>query len=304
MQKRRLRNELNNWDDVRFFLAVLESGSFSGAGERLRVDQTTVGRRLAEMEKRLGAKLFDRHGKGMRPTPAARGMSEQAGRMAAAAATIERRLSGIDGEMAGIVRIAVTEGLASGWLTPQLSDFQLAHPGILLEVISGDQPLDLGTREADVAIRLVRPEAPQIVVQRMGVMRFALYAAPAYESLFGLPQSIDELFQHCLIDHTGYHAASSLGPWRDIASRHEHVVYRTNSSYAYQRAISAGLGIGMHPTYTPKIFPDLLAVPIELDMQTEIWLISHEETNQGVRTRAVIEHIRELFRRDQAEWFT
>ncbi len=303
MQKRRLRNELNNWDDVRFFLAVLESGSFSGAGERLRVDQTTVGRRLAEMEKRLGAKLFDRHGKGMRPTPAARGMSEQAGRMAAAA-TIERRLSGIDGEMAGIVRIAVTEGLASGWLTPQLSDFQLAHPGILLEVISGDQPLDLGTREADVAIRLVRPEAPQIVVQRMGVMRFALYAAPAYESLFGLPQSIDELFQHCLIDHTGYHAASSLGPWRDIASRHEHVVYRTNSSYAYQRAISAGLGIGMHPTYTPKIFPDLLAVPIELDMQTEIWLISHEETNQGVRTRAVIEHIRELFRRDQAEWFT
>ena len=179
MQKRRLRNELNNWDDVRFFLAVLESGSFSGAGERLRVDQTTVGRRLAEMEKRLGAKLFDRHGKGMRPTPAARGMSEQAGRMAAAAATIERRLSGIDGEMAGIVRIAVTEGLASGWLTPQLSDFQLAHPGILLEVISGDQPLDLGTREADVAIRLVRPEAPQIVVQRMGVMRFALYAAPA-----------------------------------------------------------------------------------------------------------------------------
>ncbi len=303
MQKRRLRNELNNWDDVRFFLAVLESGSFSGAGERLRVDQTTVGRRLAEMEKRLGAKLFDRHGKGMRPTPAARGMSEQAGRMAAAA-TIERRLSGIDGEMAGIVRIAVTEGLASGWLTPQLSDFQLAHPGILLEVISGDQPLDLGTREADVAIRLVRPEAPQIVVQRMGVMRFALYAAPAYESLFGLPQSIDELFQHRLIDHTGYHAASSLGPWRDIASRHEHVVYRTNSSYAYQRAISAGLGIGMHPTYTPKIFPDLLAVPIELDMQTEIWLISHEETNQGVRTRAVIEHIRELFRRDQAEWFT
>ena len=87
MQKRMLRNDLNNWDGIRFFLAVLETGSFSGAAERLKVDQTTVGRRLAEMEKRLGAKLFDRHGKGMRPTPAARGMAEQAGQMAAALRT-------------------------------------------------------------------------------------------------------------------------------------------------------------------------------------------------------------------------
>ena len=155
-----------------------------------------------------------------------------------------------------------------------------------------------------MAIRLTRPEEPQIVTQRMGMLRFALYAAPAYEGLFGLPRSLDELFQHRLIDLTGYQAASSLGPWREITSRHQHVVYRTNSSYAHQRAISAGLGIGMHPTNTPRNFPELLEVPIELDTKTEIWLISHEETNHNVRTRAVMDHIRELFRRDQAQWFS
>ena len=303
MQNRMLRNELRDWDDLRFFLAVYETGSFTLACARLRTDQSTVGRRIAAMERRLGAKLFDRHGRGMRPTPAARGIAECAEPIQAAVNTIERRFGGIDGDLTGVVKIAATEGLAAIWLTPRLAEFQMANPAILIEIETGNEQADLSRREADIAIRLTEPNAPQLVAQLVGKMRFGLYAARDYQSIFGLPATLDQLFGHRIVDHSALETPH-LQAWQDIVSRHEHVVYRTNSSDGYQWAVQSGHGIGLFPHYTRKIFTDLVPVPVELDMELPIWLLSHEETNKIARTRAVLNYVRDLFARDRQEWFS
>jgi len=298
-----LQNEIRDWDDLRFFLAVYEMGSFTRACERLRTDQSTVSRRIAAMEQKLGAKLFDRHGRGMQPTPAARGIAECAAPIQRAVDTIERRFGGIDGELTGVVKIAATEGLAAGWLTPRMAEFQLGSPGILIEIQAGNEQADLSSREADIAIRLLPPNEPQLVGQRVGNMSFGLYAVRAYEAIFGLPQTFAQILNHRIVDHTAL-ATAHLQPWREIVARHEHVMYRTNSSICYQWAVQAGYGIGLFPHYTPKIFPELIPVPVELDMDIPIWLVSHEETNQIARTRAVLDYVQGLFAKDRAEWFS
>src|SRR5213082_1127312 len=143
--------------DLRFFLAVAKTGSFSAAATQLDTKQTTVGRRIQALERRLGAKLFDRHRHGMEVTPAARGVMVQAESMLANATSIERHLAGLDREMAGVVRIASTEGIAAHWLVPRLNQLRRTHPDIVVQVIAGDQVLDLATRQADLAIRFFRP---------------------------------------------------------------------------------------------------------------------------------------------------
>ena len=144
-RKNKVPNILGDWDDVRFFLAVAKTGSFSAAATQLNTKQTTVGRRIQALERRLGAKLFDRHRHGMEVTPAARGVLAQAESMMSNATAIERHLAGLDREMAGIVRIAATEGIAAHWLVPRLGVLRRTHPDIIVQVIAGDQVLDLAT---------------------------------------------------------------------------------------------------------------------------------------------------------------
>ena len=124
-RKSKVLNILGDWDDVRFFLAVAKTGSFSAAATQLNTKQTTVGRRIQALERRLGAKLFDRHRHGMEVTPAARGVLVQAESMLSNATSIERHLAGLDREMAGVVRVAATEGLAATWLVPRLGQLRI-----------------------------------------------------------------------------------------------------------------------------------------------------------------------------------
>src|SRR5207248_5194671 len=130
-RKSKIPNILGDWDDVRFFLAVAKTGSFSAAASQLSTKQTTVGRRIEALERRLGAKLFDRHRHGMEVTPAARGVLVQAESMLSNATSIERHLAGLDREMAGAVPSAPTEGIAAHRLVPRLNQPRRTHPYII-----------------------------------------------------------------------------------------------------------------------------------------------------------------------------
>jgi len=293
---------LGDWDDVRFFLAVARTGSFSAAATQLDTKQTTVGRRIQALERRLGAKLFDRHRHGMEVTPAARSVLVQAESMMANATAIERHLAGIDDEMSGSVRVAATEGLAANWLVPRLIELRRRHPDIVVQVITGDQMLDLATRQADLAIRFVRPTSAQLVAARVGSLSSALFAAPSYVERHGLPTSLDDLANHDLVDHTALHGLPPMRLWTEVVERSARVVFRSNSSIATTHAVAEGFGVGIFPTYAKK-FRNLIQVPIDLGIVRDIWLVSHEETNKGARIRAVIDFIREQFRKDEREWF-
>jgi len=296
-------NILGDWDDVRYFLAVAKTGSFSAAADYLDTKQTTVGRRISAMERRLGAKLFDRHRHGMEVTPAARGVLAQAEQMMGSAAAIERHLAGLDREMAGIVRVTATEGIAANWLVPRLNELRRLHPDIIVQVISGDQVLDLATRQADIAIRFVRPSANQLVAAKVGATAMSVFVAQNYVESFGMPQTLEELKDHDLIDQTVLHNLPVMRSWSEVIEQCNSVVLRTNSSYAAMEAVRVGYGLSVFPDYAMKANP-LLAAPIDLGISREIFLVSHEETNKGARIRTVIDFLREQFRRDEKEWFS
>jgi DNA-binding transcriptional LysR family regulator len=332
-RKSKVPNILGDWDDVRFFLAVAKTGSFSAAATQLNTKQTTVGRRIQALERRLGAKLFDRHRHGMEVTPAARGVLVQAESMMSNATAIERHLAGLDREMAGVVRIAATEGVAAQWLVPRLGQLRRTHPDIIVQVIAGDQVLDLATRQADLAIRFFRPTSNQLVAARVGQFNMSILAAPNYieqviaggDQLvrgraeeadgevglaapnyieqYGLPQKLDDLREHHIVDHTVLHSLPAMKPWSEVVERSPSVVLRTNSSYAAMEAVSVGYGISVFPDYVTKM-TNLMAAPIDLKIVRDIWLVSHEETNKGARIRTVIDYVREQFRVDEREWFS
>ena len=302
-RKNKIPNILGDWDDVRFFLAVAKTGSFSAAATQLNTKQTTVGRRIQALERRLGAKLFDRHRHGMEVTPAARGVMVQAESMMANAAAIERHLAGLDREMAGVVRVAATEGLAAKWLVPRLTELRRRHSDIVVQVIVGDQVLDLATRQADLAIRFFRPTSHQLVAARVGQFSMSIFAAPSYIEQFGMPQELEELRDHHLIDHTTLHSLPAMRPWSEIVERSPNVVLRTNSSHSAMEAVKASWGLSIFPSYSSKT-ANIIEAPISLGIVRDIWLVSHEETNKGARIRAVIDYIREQFRQDEREWFS
>jgi len=302
-KKSKVPNILGDWDDVRFFLAVAKTGSFSAAATQLNTKQTTVGRRIQALERRLGAKLFDRHRHGMEVTPAARGVLVDAESMLSNATSIERHLAGLDREMSGVVRVTATEGLASHWLVPGLAALRKTHPDIIVQVVSGDEMLDLATRQADLAIRFFRPTSNQLVAARVGQFNMSILAAPNYIEQYGLPQKLDDLREHHIVDHTVLHSLPAMKPWSEVVERSPSVVLRTNSSYAAMEAVSVGYGISVFPDYVTKM-TNLMAAPIDLKIVRDIWLVSHEETNKGARIRTVIDYIREKFREDEREWFS
>jgi len=243
-RKSKIPNILGDWDDVRFFLAVAKTGSFSAAAAQLNTKQTTVGpphpgARAAGWAP--SCSTATRHG--MEVTPAARGVLVQAV-IDAVQCHVDRAPSGRPRprRWPGVVRVAATEGLAAQWLVPRLTELRRRHSDIVVQVIVGDQVLDLATRQADLAIRFFRPTSHQLVAARVGQFNMSIFAAPAYIEQFGLPQEIDDLREHHLVDHTTLHSLPAMKPWSEIIERSSNVVLRTNSSHSAMEAGEGSLG--------------------------------------------------------------
>ena len=302
--KRTARERLGDWDDIRLVAAVADGGSFSTAARRLGVNHSTLVRRIDALEQRLGARLFDRHSRGVRLTPAALGAWPDIAAIVSATNRIETRLAGIDGHPAGVVRVTATEGIAGVWLVPRLTEFQVRNPDILIEILTTSQQLDLATREADIAIRLAEPREPELIRRKVGVMRFALFAASSYVAAFGKPRQWDDLLDHRLVDHDGYHANRATRAWAQLTEIHPRVQFRTGSSYVYNRAVGSGHGIGLFPTYQDRVMPELIKLDVSVDCSAEIYVVSHEATRENARTRILLSHITELFETDGQDWFS
>jgi DNA-binding transcriptional LysR family regulator len=304
MRKRISRHELGDWDDLRFFLAVAQSGSFTAAARRLGTNQSTVGRRMLAFETRLGAKVLDRRAKGMLITPVGRSILDRANQIEGIARDIDRRFAGADFALAGTVRIACTEGLGAYWLTPRLVGFQREHPNLVIDLVADNAVADLAKREADISIRLSPPSAPDLIAWRAGRVRFALFAARAYTDVYGMPHRFEELARHRLVDHYGHQQLKLLETWARIVREHKYAVFRTNNSQVFIEAVRSGMGIGLSPAYTSRIITGLIELDIDPGCATDAWIVTHEGTTGSTRVRRVVEHIRAQFEKDRKEWFS
>lgn len=281
-----------DWDDLRSFLAIARHGSLSAAARALKVTQTTMGRRLEALHSRTGARLLQRTPTGYALTAAGERVLNSVERMEAEALAVELAISGEDIRLEGQIRITTVETFGARVLVPMLKSLQASHPNLEIELITDTRALSLSRREADIAIRLAEFEQHDVVVSRVGDMRFALYASRDYLKERGTPDFEKGAAGHHLIalqdDLALLPEAKRLAASAHAAS----VGLRTNSRDAQLQAAVAGYGIVMLPCYLAQTEPILVELNDTRDRLVRgLWLGVHRDIRHSPRIRLVMTHI-------------
>jgi DNA-binding transcriptional LysR family regulator len=287
-----------DWDDLRFFLALARHGSLSEAARDLHVAQSTMGRRLASLEASLGVRLLNRTPDGYIPTQAGEGVRAHAERLEQEAMALERDVGGRDTRMAGLVRVTCAETVATHILAPCFASLHRRQPDIMIELIANPRELSLSMREADISLRLKRPDQHDLVVRRVGSLGFGLFASPAYLEHYGDPDMAAGCPGHYLItqiediqDATQTHWLSDLAP-------RAHVALQTSSHEAAVSAAVHGGGLACLARFRADTEPSLvrLAVPSPIP-SADLFLVVHRDNRQIARIRVALTHITEWVRR-------
>ena len=204
-----------DWDKLRVFHAVAEAGSFTHAGEALNLSQSAVSRQVSSLEEDLGVQLFHRHARGLILTEQGEILSDTANDVTEQLQLVQAAIADSKEKPTGELRVTSTVGFGSTWLTPRIHEFLHAYPEIRLSIICDDRELDLGMREADVAIRITEPTQPDLVKKRLFTVHTHVYAAPEYLERHGEPRTVGELDEHAII---AYVACSQDRAQQDLAA--------------------------------------------------------------------------------------
>lgn len=292
------------WSDARQFLAVQRNGSLTAAARELKVNQSTVSRRIAVLEAMLGARLFDRTPDGLTLTPVGERVYEAARRMEEAALAVERTASGEDAKVEGPVRLATSEAFAVGFLFDHLAELRQRYPSLTVEVSVGQPSVDLARREADVALRFrprgTAPAQPNLVARRLGGMAFAAFASRAYLAKRGAPRRANNLAGHDVVAYDEDLPPIPGSAWLRDASQGVAGVTRCTSVLALAAAARGGLGVTVVPCFLGLRRPALvrLAPPSTVDF-ADIWLVVHPDLRGNARVRAVMDWLAEAVAREK-----
>lgn len=285
-----------NWQLIPSFLAAHQHGSLLGAARALGISQPTVGRHVSALEAQLGTPLFERTGRGLVPTPAAARLAGAARAMETGAQTLMRGAQQAQATLSGTVRISASQPVACFLLPPLLARLRTALPGVQIELVVSNAVSDLLKREADIAIRMLRPAQGSLVARRIGEVGVSACAHRDYLARRGVPQQAADLLQHELVGNDKvleiYHGFAALG--HPVGP--EQFALRTDDLIAYWAAVRAGLGIGFVASYLLRNDPDLVPVLPDLPLPSlPVWLVVHREIRTSRRIRAVVDFLaREL----------
>jgi DNA-binding transcriptional LysR family regulator len=292
--------DVPNWDDLRYFLATAREGSLAAAGRVLSVDATTVGRRLAVLEEEMEARLFDRTPAGFVLTEAGRNIRSSVEEMEASVLSVERKASGEDVRLEGVVRITTTEAFAVKTLLPRFAPFRERHPGIEVQFLTDYGALDLVRREADIAVRLTRPKEDALVARKVGEIAIAPYAAESYLGRRGQPDPTSGFAGHEVISYADAAAKWPEARWLAETATAARVAVRCNSLLSVVAAAAAGVGIGVIPCHVGDMEHGLrrLMPPVSA-LRRDIWLVVHRDLQHNARVRAVLHFLGELIQRER-----
>ena len=284
-----------DWDDVRFFLAVLRTGSLSGAARSLHVAQSTVGRRLASLEASLGVRLLNRTPDGYLPTLSGAEVQIQAERVEVEALALERQVGGRDIRLAGLVRVTCSETIASNLVAPCFGALHLKHPDIMIELIPNPRELSLSMREADVSVRLRRPEQHDLVSRRIGTVAFGLYASEDYLARHGEPDYGDGCPGHHLVTQLDGIQDASQTDWLAALAPRARIAMQTSSHEAALGATLEGAGLASLVRFRADRESGLVRVhipPLPSPIPSaDIWLVVHKDNRDTPRIRIALDHI-------------
>lgn len=294
---------MDDWNELRLVLAIRRAGGLTAAAKALGVDHSTAFRRLNALEAHLGVRLFERlPGGTYPPTSAGQRMAAAAERMEDEVLALDRDIAGGDHRLSGRLRITSSETLAYRVLTRHLALFRQAHPGIAVELIIDNRVLSLSRREADIALRPIRPKEGDLWGRKLARVAWTLYGAPAYLEAHGGPVAgPGELGRHALIGWE--EAATGIGAadWLGRAATDAAFVYRTNSLVNQLGAARAGIGLALLPCYLGDGDPDLaraLPEPVA-ELAGELWIVTHADLKATARVRAFFDLVGEGLARER-----
>jgi DNA-binding transcriptional LysR family regulator len=270
-----------NWDLYRSFLCVLREGSLSGAARTLGLTQPTVGRHIDALEQALGLSLFTRSHAGFIATDAAYALQSYAETLSATSSALLRAASGLgrgeDAQVKGTVRLTASEIVSVEVLPPILARLKMSHPGITIELAVSNRIENLLRRDADIAVRMQRPEQDVLVARRIGDIELGLHARRDYLERCGTPATWEEMAGHSIIGVDRETAFTrKLQPLLGGLASNAFAL-RSDSDLVHLASIRAGLGIGICQVRLAQRDPQLVRVlPDLFNIPMDTWLAMHE----------------------------
>lgn len=282
-----------DWDKLRIFQAAAEAGSFTHAGETLGLSQSAVSRQVSALEGDLGAPLFHRHARGLILTEQGETLLKAVHDVSMKLEAVRSRLIDSRDKPSGDLRVTTTLALGANWLSSRLGEFADLFPEVKLQLLLSDDELDLGMREADVALRLREPMQPDLIRRRLFTVHFHAYASAEYLKKAGQPRTIEDLDQHRLVafgaptaTHLLYDLNSLLVVGREPRNpRTPHL--SINNLAAIIRAVEHGVGIAVLPDYCVAPNSGLVRLLPQADMpEMDCFLVYAEEMKNVARVQA------------------
>jgi DNA-binding transcriptional LysR family regulator len=289
-----------DWNDLQFALAVGRHGSLNRAARALGVHQTTVGRRIDALEQALAVPLFLRTPRGLVPAPEGARLLSSIEGLAGSLARFEASLGDEQDAMRGLVRVAVTENTARLLVSHTLPVLRARHPELMIELQPANAAVELGRGEADLAVRVVRSEEPDVVARRVGVVRYGLYGSAAYLRAHG--DQPEDLAGHAVLVPSRELSRGPEASWLARYGRAAQVAIHASSLVTLAVAAEHGMGLTVLPTNLAALHPRLQLVRRLPEIpERPVWVVIHKDVRRLKRVRvvaaAVTEGLEDILRR-------
>lgn len=279
-----------DWNDLKYLLAVARHGSTIAAGKALGLSQSTVLRRLNELEKRIGRQLVVRHTTGYRLTEFGEDMRLYAERVEISIQEFERHVSDAARDQSGVIRVTCPEPIVQR-MTPLIERFHARYPNLRVEFVMSDRYLDLLKGEADVAFRSGDTD-DELIGRKIADSIWAIYASRGYIERHGQPKSVEDLSGHALVSLDESMSKHRVVRWLNDVAPGANVVARNNSVLGLVYAVKSGVGIGPLPTAIADGEPDLVRVLGPIAELARSWrLLTHPDLRRTPRIAAFFDFV-------------
>ena len=287
------------WDDLKMFLEVARHGSVHAAAKRLRLDHSTVCRRIGRLESLLAVKLFDRSRKGIAVRREAQGLLKHIEQMDRHAGHLEDAFVRGKSTTTQVVRIATMEGIASGYLARRLPALAQFGPNVKIELVSIPQAVDLSRKEADVFLSFFNPDARGLKSTLFGTFSLFLYCSKDYLRSHGAPRTREDLDAHVFVGYIDDLLAINAVRWLDEVVTAPDMSFHSNSVFAQCNAAVSGLGIALLPTFVGEGVAGLQRIfPENVSVQREVWVSVRTEQSHLSRIKAATQFLKHIFAHD------
>jgi len=286
-----------DWNSLKVFLAIVRSGSLSGAASDLEVNHSTIFRRLNAFEEEISGQLFERKNNRYELTTLGHELHVLAQNIENSFDGISRHIVGKDIQPKGIVKITAPNNIAYRYLPSYITNFNLQYPDIQIELLVSNQEFNMSNRQADIAVRSTSSPAEHLIGRQVCTLNWSVFASKAYEDKFGLPNNIDELAKHVLIGATGSMCRLPAFIWQDTHFT-DQVITRCDDLTAMSYFVESGQGLAFLPDDQSR--PELIKLFAIQDSQpSNIWLLTHPDLRNVERIKLFMQYLTKAF---SQEW--